>query len=340
MLEADNLECLRGDNRLFAGLGFTLAPGELIYLQGRNGAGKTSLLRMLIGLLPPESGDIRWQGESIGKQRDEYHAALCYLGHHNAIKEELTPLENFHHAARFAGQDMDEDAALDALAQVGLNSMALVLMALLLNNLAGRRYPHRPSPAPTSTHHTSDPLPSQRVGVQAQDLDAALASFGELLDIERDDLEDIVSRANLQAQRRQWATVRCDDIMSRDVVTVSATCSVEEVWIRLSRHKVKALPVVNESQQLVGIVSLHDFFLSPTDRALRKIVPGRLVSEIMTTSVMAVSPDQPIADLVPAFSDGGLHHMPVVDAERRVVGMVTQSDLVAALFHLTAVSAC
>ena len=118
MLEADNLECLRGDNRLFAGLGFTLAPGELIYLQGRNGAGKTSLLRMLIGLLPPESGDIRWQGESIGKQRDEYHAALCYLGHHNAIKEELTPLENFHHAARFAGQDMDEDAALDALAQV------------------------------------------------------------------------------------------------------------------------------------------------------------------------------------------------------------------------------
>ena len=128
--------------------------------------------------------------------------------------------------------------------------------------------------------------------------------------------------------------------MSRDVVTVSATCSVEEVWIRLSRHKVKALPVVNESQQLVGIVSLHDFFLSPTDRALRKIVPGRLVSEIMTTSVMAVSPDQPIADLVPAFSDGGLHHMPVVDAERRVVGMVTQSDLVAALFHLTAVSAC
>ena len=225
-----------------------------------------------------------------------------------------------------------------ALTQVGLNSMVLVLMALLLNNLAGRRYPHRPSPSPTSPHHTSDPLPSQRVGVQAQDLDAALASFGELLDIERDDLEDIVSRANLQAQRRQWATVRCDDIMSRDVVTVSATCSVEEVWIRLSRHKVKALPVVNEFQQLVGIVSLHDFFLSPTDRALRKIVPGRLVSEIMTTSVVAVFPDQPIADLVSAFSDGGLHHMPVVDAERKVVGMATQSDLVAALFHLPAVA--
>ena len=120
MLETTDLECQRGDRRLFAGVGFRLEDGELLYLQGSNGSGKTSLLRMLIGLLPPESGDIRWQGESIGKQRDEYHAALCYLGHHNAIKEELTPLENFHHAARFAGQDMDEDAALDALAQVGL----------------------------------------------------------------------------------------------------------------------------------------------------------------------------------------------------------------------------
>ena len=173
------------------------------------------------------------------------------------------------------------------------------------------------------------------MGVQAQDLDAALASFGELLDIERDDLEEIVSRANLQAQRRQWADVHCEDIMSRDVVTVRDTESVETVWIRLSRHKVKALPVTNKAHQLVGIVSLHDFFLSHTDQTLRKLAPGRLVSDIMTTSVSSVYPDQPIADLVPAFSDGGLHHMPVVNAEGHVVGMVTQSDLVAALFHQT-----
>lgn len=222
-----------------------------------------------------------------------------------------------------------------ALTPVGLNSILLVLMALLLNNLTGRRYPHRASVPPSSPHHTNDPRPSHRMGVQAQDLDAALASFGELLDIERDDLEEIVSRANLQAQRRQWADVHCEDIMSRDVVTVRDTESVETVWIRLSRHKVKALPVTNTAHQLVGIVSLHDFFLSHTDQTLRKLAPGRLVSDIMTTSVSSVYPDQPIADLVPAFSDGGLHHMPVVNAEGHVVGMVTQSDLVAALFHQT-----
>lgn len=117
-LEADNLECVRGERRLFAGLSFRLDPGELLYLQGRNGAGKTSLLRMLIGLLPPESGEIRWQDRSI--KSDDFRADLCYLGHLNAIKEELTPLENLLAAARLADEELSEDDAIDALEQVGL----------------------------------------------------------------------------------------------------------------------------------------------------------------------------------------------------------------------------
>ncbi|MCL2523981.1 MAG: cytochrome c biogenesis heme-transporting ATPase CcmA [Betaproteobacteria bacterium] len=120
LLEADNLECVRGERRLFAGLGFRLAAGELLFLQGRNGAGKTSLLRMLLGLLPPEQGEIRWRGQPIRKLADEYRADLCYLGHLNAIKEELTPLENLLATARLADEDLSEDDALDALEQVGL----------------------------------------------------------------------------------------------------------------------------------------------------------------------------------------------------------------------------
>ncbi len=120
MLEADNLECVRGERRLFAGLNFRLEAGELLYLQGRNGSGKTSLLRMLIGLLPPESGEIRWQGQPIRKSGDEFRADLCYLGHLNAIKEELTPLENLLLSARLADETLSEDDALDALEQVGL----------------------------------------------------------------------------------------------------------------------------------------------------------------------------------------------------------------------------
>lgn len=120
MLEAENLECVRGDRRLFSGVGFRLEAGELLYLQGKNGAGKTSLLRMLIGLLPPADGEIRWRGQSTARTVDEFHAELCYLGHYNAIKEELTPLENLLASARLAKEDLDEEAALDALMQVGL----------------------------------------------------------------------------------------------------------------------------------------------------------------------------------------------------------------------------
>lgn len=120
MLEADNLECVRGERRLFAGLGFKLEAGELLYLQGRNGSGKTSLLRMLIGLLPPEAGEIRWKGTAIRDSGDEFRADLCYLGHLNAIKEELTPLENLLAAARLADEELSEDDALDALERVGL----------------------------------------------------------------------------------------------------------------------------------------------------------------------------------------------------------------------------
>lgn len=120
MLEVLDLECVRGERSLFSGLGFRLEAGELLYLQGKNGAGKTSLLRMLIGLLPPETGEIRWNGEPIRALADDYRANLCYLGHLNAIKEELTPLENLLAAARLADDDLSEDDALDALEQVGL----------------------------------------------------------------------------------------------------------------------------------------------------------------------------------------------------------------------------
>jgi heme exporter protein A len=120
MLEVSNLDCVRGEKRLFSAVGFHLGEGEMLYLQGRNGSGKTSLLRILCGLSHPAAGEIRWRGQSVDKLGEDYRRELCYLGHHNAIKEELTPLENLMASARLADEALDEGAALEALESVGL----------------------------------------------------------------------------------------------------------------------------------------------------------------------------------------------------------------------------
>ena len=216
---------------------------------------------------------------------------------------------------------------------VAVNSFLMLLTALLFNHLAGRRYPHHPGVQP---HRTSDPLPSHRLGVTHADLEQALARQGELLDISPQDLENILVQAQLLAARRQWGEVRCQDIMSRDVVAIGPRDSVDEAWARLTHHKVKALPVVQTDGSLAGIVSLHDFFIghsAPDPRRQPVMTTARFVDEIMTRKVRSARPEQPLAELVGLFSDGGLHHMPVVDAAQRVVGMITQSDVVAALFQ-------
>jgi len=120
MLTAIDLACVRGDRRLFAHLGFTLESGGRLHVTGENGSGKTSLLRMLCGLSPPESGEIRWQGEAIARQGDEYRKAVLYLGHHNALKEELTALENLRTTAALSGVAVEDAEGVELLGRVGL----------------------------------------------------------------------------------------------------------------------------------------------------------------------------------------------------------------------------
>lgn len=212
---------------------------------------------------------------------------------------------------------------------VAINSMLLLLTALAFNNFARRRYPHRPPEAATQ-HHTRDVPPSQRVGVTRADLDAVLAARGEFLDIEEDDLEAIIVEAELRAYRRRFGDVSCGDIMSRDVVAVRPGQAAADAAALLARHHIKALPVVDGRRRLLGILTQTDFFRAQRMHSRR--VNGT-VRDLMTRAVVTARPDQPIVELGRAFSDGGLHHVPVIDDNRCVVGMVTQTDLVAALLR-------
>lgn len=121
MLEAIDLCAIRGDLRLFQGVGFALAAGELLYLHGHNGSGKTTLLRTLCGLILPDEGEVRWNGENIREIREDFAAEVLYLGHKNAIKSELTAVENLRISSLLDGQDISEEAAWAALKTIGLD---------------------------------------------------------------------------------------------------------------------------------------------------------------------------------------------------------------------------
>ncbi|MGQ0547484.1 MAG: cytochrome c biogenesis heme-transporting ATPase CcmA [Betaproteobacteria bacterium] len=103
MLEAAGLECRRQNRTLFARLGLRLGAGESLRVAGPNGSGKTSLLRILCGLLAPSAGEVRWQGAPIAGLREEYSRSLVYLGHAPAVKDDLTPEENLTITAKLAG---------------------------------------------------------------------------------------------------------------------------------------------------------------------------------------------------------------------------------------------
>ena len=106
MLNVTDIACERGDRLLFSGLSFTLQPGEILQIAGDNGAGKTSLLRLLAGLAQPGAGQILWQGVPVSRQREAWHAQLLWLGHRVGIKGIMTADENlrFYHPGRTLNQ--------------------------------------------------------------------------------------------------------------------------------------------------------------------------------------------------------------------------------------------
>jgi heme exporter protein A len=120
MLEIDKLACVRGSRLLFRQVHSQVQPGELLRVTGSNGAGKTSLLRMLCGLLEPTAGEVRWHHEKISKVREHYARSLLYIGHAAGLKDDLTAIENLHIAETLAGRKMTFDHARAALAAAGL----------------------------------------------------------------------------------------------------------------------------------------------------------------------------------------------------------------------------
>jgi heme exporter protein A len=120
MLKVSNLECVRGERSLFKDVNFSLEAGELLQVNGPNGGGKTSLLRMLCGLATPAHGEIFWLGDNIRSLDEGYYNSITYLGHLNGVKDNLNAIENLRISSALAGNGIDESEAYIALQRMGL----------------------------------------------------------------------------------------------------------------------------------------------------------------------------------------------------------------------------
>ena len=124
MLETIDLACARGARRLFGGIKLALSNGSLLHVTGPNGSGKTSLLRLLCGLLTPEQGEIRWNSELIQRLGNGYRRDVIYLGHLNGIKDDLNAVENLRFAAYIGDIKIPAKEIRDALRALGIDSQA------------------------------------------------------------------------------------------------------------------------------------------------------------------------------------------------------------------------
>ncbi|MBM3115213.1 HPP family protein [Jeongeupia naejangsanensis] len=216
-----------------------------------------------------------------------------------------------------------------------VNALILLAVALIANNsVRGRRYPL--ARAQENPHGTRDPVPTARVGLREADLDAAMRELGEMVDVSAEELGNIVARAERHAYARQWGELDCSQLMSRDLVTLPCGALASEAWALLRRHRIGALPVIDpETGRIAGVVALVDFLKhieADNELALpQHRHPGLKVDSLMSRDPVTVSQATPVHELVPLMADRGLHRLPVVDDDGRLVGMVTQSDLIAAL---------
>jgi CBS domain-containing membrane protein len=226
---------------------------------------------------------------------------------------------------------LEHSNGLDLLVfPVLFNIVVLLLCAIAYNHATGKPYPMRRRAA--SGQH-----------FQKSDLDAALEQYNQVLDISRADLEGLLHLAGRAAFQRTLGDLRCADIMSRPPLAVEADVSLREAWALMRQKNIKALPVVNALHEVQGILSQSDFMrttalASPEgwSQRLRKLVAigakkPQTVGDLMSGPAQTAFADQQVMELIPLFSVGGHHHLPIVDAGQRLVGVITQTDLVRAL---------
>ncbi len=233
------------------------------------------------------------------------------------------------------------------LTPVLLNIIVMLAWALLINNLLpGRYYPNTLKSLKPAGKVGEDRIDAQ-LSIGRSDLEYALKEMDEYVDVSRADLTRIFNLSATHARRRRMGELLCQEIMTRDVVCAEYGDEVEQLWKMMWQHKIRSIPIIDRRRMVIGIVTIADFLnqvkeetgrpLAVRLKSFIKPVAGmsthkpEFAGHIMTTPVITIREDQHILDLFPVFYQQGVHHLPVVDANDRLVGMLTPKNLLAAL---------
>ena len=232
---------------------------------------------------------------------------------------------------------------------VGINSLLLLIVAIIFNNLTRRAYPHLH--INNNVGVLTDAIPAEmRFGFTAEDLNEVLKEYNQVLDVSRDDLQTLLQQTEMHAYRRRFGEITCADIMSTNVISVEFGTELEDAWGLLRKHKIKALPVIDKARRVIGIITQIDFMKNANldvyegfDIKLKHFIrrttqlhssKPEVAGQIMAAPAVTAKSTLHIIELIPLMTQHGVHHhIPIVDEDRRLVGIATQSDLVSALYH-------
>ncbi len=232
------------------------------------------------------------------------------------------------------------------LMPVALNVALMLAVVLVIVNLTpGRRYPAGLT-APSKQQQAD--LDITESAFNSADLKAALAQMNTYIDVSQNDLSKIYALAALESKKRRMGLIYCRDIMSHPVLSAEFGTSLGEAWATMHRNKIKSLPVVDRAKRVIGIVTVTDFVKEAHDfnedgaihERLMQLIKrtttltsdkAEVVGQVMTKPAVTVSEETHILSLVPIFAERGIHHLPVVNGERRLIGMITRYDVMQAL---------
>ena len=207
-----------------------------------------------------------------------------------------------------------------------LNSVLLLIIAIIFNRMLGKPYPQV---AQINTR-SKDPTPTQKVTIQPKDIQAVLDQQTQLLDISEYDLQKIILEAQEKANARAVHQFLCQDIMTKDVISLSEDEDIQDALLKFKQVNLMSLPVVNTAQKLVGTLALYEVVEWFKRAADPRASWEHQVKQIMNRKVVTVQPAQPIQDLVPYFVERSFNYIAVIEAQK-LVGIISRADMIAAM---------